>query len=154
MHDGEKAGKQIKLLTVLFVKHIDIDTCFASLFCYILLTINEGKLTALDSQTLTTFWTQTARQKMPSPAFSVWQKDKKHETWGYRKNKTTVFHHYIWVTKPSERVAKTWSYTRCYSEITLKVPWHATRCGVISRYKPFWKSAPYDITGGRVHLDV
>ena len=36
----------------------------------------------------------------------------------------------------------------------LKVPWHATRCGVISRYKPFWKSAPHDITGGRVHLDV
>ena len=36
----------------------------------------------------------------------------------------------------------------------LKVSWHATRYGVISRYKPFWKSAPYDITGGRVHLDV
>ena len=27
-----------------------------------------------------------------------------------------------WVTKPSERVSKTWSYTRCYSEITLKHP--------------------------------
>ena len=25
---------------------------------------------------------------------------------------------------------------------------------VISRYRPFWKSAPYDITGGSVHLDV
>ena len=24
----------------------------------------------------------------------------------------------------------------------LKVPWHATRCGVISCYKQFWKSAP------------
>ena len=24
----------------------------------------------------------------------------------------------------------------------------------ISRYRPFWKSAPYDITGRRVHLDV
>ena len=36
----------------------------------------------------------------------------------------------------------------------LKFPRRATRCGVISRYKPFWKSAPYDITGGRVHLDV
>ena len=34
------------------------------------------------------------------------------------------------------------------------VPWHATRCGVISWYKPFWKSSPYDITGGRVHQDV
>ena len=28
------------------------------------------------------------------------------------------------------------------------------RCGLISRYKSFWKSDPYDITGGRVHLDV
>ena len=38
--------------------------------------------------------------------------------------------------------------------VKFKVPWHATRCGVLSRYKPFWKSAPYDITGGRVHLAV
>ena len=25
---------------------------------------------------------------------------------------------------------------------------------VISRYKPFWKSSPFDIRSGRVHLDV
>ena len=38
----------------------------------------------------------------------------------------------------------------------LKVPWQATRCGVISGFKPFWrwKSAPYDIISGRIHLDV
>jgi hypothetical protein len=34
--------------------------------------------------------------------------------------------------------------------ILLKVRWHATRCGVIS--KPL--SGSYDITGGLVHLDV
>ena len=28
----------------------------------------------------------------------------------------------------------------------LKIPWHATRRGVISSYKPFWKSVCYDIT--------
>ena len=33
-----------------------------------------------------------------------------------------VFRHSCWVTKPSERVSKTWSYTSCYSEITLKHP--------------------------------
>ena len=38
-------------------------------------------------------------------------------------------------------------------EPELKVPWRATRCGVIG-YQPSWKSSPYDITGGRVHLDV
>ena len=52
MHDGKKVTEQIQLLTVLFVKHIDIDTCFASLFCYILFTINDGQL---DSQALTIF---------------------------------------------------------------------------------------------------
>ena len=36
----------------------------------------------------------------------------------------------------------------------LKGAMTATRCGVINRYKPFWKSAPYDITGVCVHLDV
>ena len=36
----------------------------------------------------------------------------------------------------------------------LKVPGHATRCGVINRYKSFWKSFPYDITDGLVHLEV
>ena len=36
----------------------------------------------------------------------------------------------------------------------LKGPMTATRCGVISCYKLFWKSAPYDITCGRVHPDV
>ena len=36
----------------------------------------------------------------------------------------------------------------------LKVQWHATRSGVISRYKPFWKASPYDITGGRVQPNV
>ena len=39
------------------------------------------------------------------------------------------------------------------SQPPLKVPWHATRCGVISHYKPFWISVCFDITGGRVHLD-
>ena len=51
MHDGEKADEQIKLLTVLFVKHIDIDTCFASLFVIFYLQL----MTALDSQALTIF---------------------------------------------------------------------------------------------------
>ena len=31
----------------------------------------------------------------------------------------------------------------------VKGPWHATRCGVISCHKPFWKLAPYDIIRGR-----
>ena len=69
---------------------------YASLICYILFTINDGQRTALDSQTLTLFWTQTARQTMPSPAFSVWQKDNLG-SWGYRKNPTTVFRHYSMV---------------------------------------------------------
>ena len=54
LHGGEKVDEQTQLLTVLFLKHIDIDTCFASLFCYILFTINDGQLTALDSQALDT----------------------------------------------------------------------------------------------------
>ena len=41
-----------------------------------------------------------------------------------------------------------------FSMLILKVPCHASSCGVIGLYKPFWKSAPYDITDGRVHLDV
>ena len=51
-------------------------------------------------------------------------------------------------------ITYTHQYKSTKAELTLKVPWHATRCGVISRYKPFWKSAPYDITSERVHLDV
>ena len=42
-----------------------------------------------------------------------------------------------------------WIQSVCKSESIV-----STRCDVINRYKPFWKSASSDIKSGRVHLDV